>query len=128
MHIQSLFRAITAVAILCFSGMPGKASASCGTAFCSLNTDWDSQTAWGEKEATTRLDLRTEYIKQDQLRSGTDKVAASGTVGEHDEIETRNLNWIASLSYALSPSLNLALQIPVVARDHTHVFKRPDSS
>ncbi len=103
----------------------GNANASCGTAFCSLNTDWDTQTAWGEKEATTRFDLRTEYIKQDQLRSGTDKVAASGVIGEHDEIKTRNLNWIASVSYALSPSLNLALQIPIVVRDHTHVFNDP---
>lgn len=100
--------------------LPLAAEASCGSAFCSLNTDWDTQTPW--QDDATRLDLRMEYIHQDQLRSGTDKATASGTVGEHDEIRTRNRNFVASLSHAFSPSLNLALQVPLVSRDHAHVF------
>jgi hypothetical protein len=61
-----------------------------------------------------------EYINQDQLRAGRDKTAASGEVGEHDEIETRNRNIIASLSHAVSSSVSLALSVPVVSRDHSH--------
>jgi len=100
--------------------LPLAAEASCGSAFCSLNTDWDTQAPW--QDDATRLDLRMETIRQDQLRSGTDKATASGTVGEHDEIRTRNRNLVASLSHAFSPSLNLALQVPLVSRDHAHVF------
>ena len=103
---------------------PLAAAASCGSAFCSLNTDWDTQAPW--QDDATRLDLRMEYIHQDQLRSGTDKATASGTVGEHDEISTRNRNFVASLSHAFSSSLNLALQVPLVSRNHAHVFNGVD--
>lgn len=98
----------------------GIAAASCGAAFCTLNTDWDTQTPWNDN--ATRLDLRMEYINQDQLRSGTDKATPAGVVGEHDEVKTLNRNFIASLSHAFSPSLSLALQVPLVLRDHTHIF------
>lgn len=96
------------------------AEASCGSAFCALDTGWDTQAPW--QDAATRLDLRMEYIHQDQLRSGTNTAAASGAAGEHDEIGTRNRNFVASLSHAFSPFLNLALQVPLVSRDHAHVF------
>ena len=100
--------------------LPMVAAASCGSAFCTLNTDWDTQAPW--QDDATRLDLRMEYIHQDQLRSGTDKAMASGEAGEHDELTTRNRNLVASLSHAFSPSLSLALQVPLVSRDHAHVF------
>lgn len=124
MRAKQSFRPIPWAVIL-FSAVHPVANASCGTAFCSLNTDWNTQTLWNEPEAAFRFDLRAEYIDQNQLRSGADKTAASGIIGEHDEIETRNLNWIASLSHAVSPSLSLALQVPVVTRDHTHIFNDP---
>ena len=100
--------------------LPMVAAASCGSAFCTLNTDWDTQAPW--QDDATRLDLRMEYIHQDQLRSGTDKAMASGEASEHDELTTRNRNLVASLSHAFSPSLSLALQVPLVSRDHAHVF------
>ena len=100
--------------------LPMGAAASCGSAFCTLNTDWDMQAPW--QNDATRLDLRAEYIHQDQLRAGTDKVTASGEVGEHDEVKTLNRNFIASLSRAFSPSLRLSLQVPLVSRNHSHVF------
>ena len=97
----------------------GTAMASCGSAFCSINTDWNAQTLWTEN--ATQLDVHMEYIKQDQLRAGRDKTTASGEVGEHDEIETRNRNVIASLSHAVSSSVSLTLTMPVVSRDHSHI-------
>jgi len=100
--------------------LPLAAAASCGSAFCTINTDWDTQAPW--QDDATRLDLRTEYIRQDQLRAGTDKTGATGTLGEHDEVRTLNRNYVASLSHAFSSSLGLALQVPLVSRDHAHVF------
>lgn len=102
----------------------GAAMASCGSAFCSINTDWDAQTPWTEN--ATQLDVRMEYINQDQLRAGKDKTTASGEVGEHDEIETRNRNVIASLSHAISSSVSLTLSVPVVSRDHSHFHNGED--
>lgn len=100
--------------------LPMAAAASCGSAFCTINTDWDTQAPW--QDNATRLDLRMEYIHQDQLRSGTDKTTASGAMGEHDEIKTYNRNMVASLSRAFSPSLGVTLQAPLVSRNHSHVF------
>ena len=120
MYARKTIRCLQYSAVLALWATHSIAVASCGSAFCSLNTDWDTQTPWNNN--ATRLDLRMEFIPQDQLRAGTDKTTASGEVGEHDEIKTLNRNFIASLSHAFSPSLSLALQVPLVSRDHSHIF------
>jgi len=96
--------------------LPMIAAASCGAAFCTINTDWDTQAPW--RDDATRLDLRMEYIHQDQLRSGTDKVVGGG---HHQEVETYNRNWVLGLSHAFTPDWNLSIQLPVVSRDHLHI-------
>lgn len=104
--------------------IPGIAAANCGSAFCSVNTSWDTQTPWNDN--TTRLDLRMEFIPQNQLRSGVNKVQRSGELGEHDEIKTYNRNYIANLSHPISPNLALALQVPLVSRNHSHFSNHAD--
>lgn len=94
-------------------------NASCGGAFCTVNTQWETQGVW--TEPGWRLDLRYEYIDQDQLRSGTAKVEPAGVPDTHDEIRTLNRNLILGLDYAIDQRWGLALQLPVVSRDHTHV-------
>jgi len=120
MRVKPLREASPIVLTLLLGFFQGNAAASCGSAFCTINTDWDTQAPW--QDEATRLDLRMEYIHQDQLRSGTDKATASGEVGEHDEIRTLNRNVVANLSHAFSPVLSLALQVPLVSREHSHVF------
>ncbi|MDP1645501.1 MAG: hypothetical protein Q8K35_01310 [Thiobacillus sp.] len=92
------------------------AAASCGSAFCTINTDWDTQAPW--QNDATRLDLRMEYIHQDQVRSGMDKSVGGG---HHQEVETYNRNLLIGLSHAFTPDWNLSLQVPVVSRDHLHI-------
>jgi hypothetical protein len=94
----------------------GVAFASCGATFCTINTDWDTQAPW--QNDTSRLDLRMEYIHQDQPRSETAKV---GGGGHHREVETYNRNWVLGLSHAFAPDWNLSVQIPVVSRNHLHI-------
>lgn len=95
---------------------PLLASASCGSAFCTTNTDWDTQAPW--QNDVTRLDLRIETIHQDQARSGTDKVTG---MGHHQEVETINRNLLLGLSHAFTPDWNLSVLVPVVSRDHLHI-------
>ena len=52
--------------------LPLPAAASCGAAFCSVNTSWDVQGAWQEPGA--RFDLRYEYVNQDRPMSGSRRV------------------------------------------------------
>ncbi len=119
---QSL-TALQCAMVLLLGFFQGNASASCGSAFCSLNTDWDTQTPWAEN--ATRLDVRMEYIHQDQLRSGKNKTTPAGELNETDEIKTVNRNGVVGLSHAFGPTLNLALQVPFVSRNHSHIFNDP---
>lgn len=116
MHLSGRGRRLKYSVMCALWGIHGLAFASCGSAFCTVNTDWDTQAPW-ENDAT-RLDLRMEYIHQNQPRSGTEKVLGGG---HHQEVETYNRNWVVGLSHAFTPDWNLSVQIPMVSRDHLHI-------
>jgi hypothetical protein len=95
------------------------AAASCGSAFCLVNTDWSAQGAW--LEPGVRFDLRYETIDLDQPRSGRDRVSVGQIPRHHDEVETKNQNWVAGVDWNLSPAWGLSLTLPYVDRDHLHI-------
>jgi len=95
------------------------AHASCGGAFCSVNTQWESQGAW--TESGLLLDLRYEYMDQSQERSGSKKTEPAGELGTTDELNTLNRNFIAGLAYTINPSWGISAQLPFIDRDHSHV-------
>lgn len=94
-------------------------AAGCGSAFCSLNTDWHTHGAWMEPGA--RVDLRYEFIDQDQPRTGTRDVAVGEIRKHHDEVRTINRNLIATFDYTIDARWGIAASIPVVSRDHEHI-------
>lgn len=96
--------------------------ASCGSSFCSVNTQWESQGAWSEPGL--RFGLRYEYLDQNQLRSGSRKAEPDATPGSMttDELNTLNRNWLANLDYTIDRNWSVSLQLPYVVRDHRHVF------
>ncbi len=95
------------------------ANASCGSAFCIVNTDWSAQGAW--TEPGVRLDIRYEAIDLDQPRTGTRNVAVGEIPRDHDEILTRNRNWVASGDWSLGPAWGVSFSIPYVDRHHEHI-------
>ena len=112
---KQLFYGLAALA----PAMPIPAAASCGAAFCSINTSWDVQGAW--LEPGLRADLRYEYIKQDQPMSGSRKVGVGEVPRHHDEVVTRNQNWLPSVDYTLDPDWGINALLPVVHRGHEHI-------
>ena len=96
--------------------LPILASASCGSAFCTINTDWNAQTSW--QNNATQLDWRMESINQNQVRSGSRKIVDAG---HHQEVETYNRNGLLGLSHAFTSDVNVSVQVPVVSRDHQHI-------
>ena len=64
-------------------------------------------------------------MRQDQLRSGTEKVPAAGIADTHDEVKTLNRNTIVTLDHSLGPDWGLTLRVPVVARKHEHIYNDP---
>ena len=98
--------------------MPIPAAASCGSAFCSINTNWDVQGAMAEPGL--RADLRYEYIRQDQPMSGSRKVAVGEIPRHHDEVSTTNRNWLPSIDYG-GRDWGVNLLVPFMHREHEHI-------
>src|SRR4051812_8596850 len=94
-------------------------NASCGSAFCLVNTNWSAQGAWVEPGA--RFDLRYEAIDLDQPRTGRDRVSVGEIPRHHDEVETKNRNWVAALDWNFAPKWGAAFSLPYVDRDHVHI-------
>ena len=107
------------IAALAACSVPLAAHASCGAAFCMVNTGWSAQGAW--TEPGTRLDLRYEYINQDQPLAGKDKVAVGQVPQHHDEVSTRNQNLVAALDHGFGPNWGINVSLPVVSREHEHI-------
>lgn len=113
-------RSIT-VAILCVAPgfMSSAAWASCGSAFCGVNTQWDAQGLWDTPGL--RADLRFEFIDQDQPRSGSDEVAVGALPRHHDEQRTLNRNWLLNLDYGFDSNWGVTLTLPYLNRAHDHI-------
>ena len=110
------FRASAVTGVL--AAFAGAAQASCGSAFCSINTDWGASTT-GLSEGST-LDLRYENIRQDQPRAGSRKVAVGEIPHHHDEVHTFNQNLIAAYSQTWASGWGISATVPFVDRDHLH--------
>ena len=108
-----LFMAVLALAVA------ADAAASCGTAFCMVNTSWNVQGAW--TEPGSRFDLRFEYIDQDQPRAGSREVGVGEISKHHDEIRTVNRNWLATYDYTFNQDWGVSATLPLLDRDHAHL-------
>src|ERR671933_1009334 len=101
------------------AAVAGNAAGSCGSAFCMVNTNWNAQGAWIEPGA--RLDLRYEYINQDQPRAGSRAVGVGEIPQHHDEIRTINRNWLGTFDYTFNDKWGVSATLPFVSRDHSHI-------
>ena len=107
---------------LCLGAMliaPLTAAASCGSAFCTINTSWDAHGAW--REPGWSLDLRYESIRQDQPRTGTRDIAVGEAPQHHDEVRTANRNLLGALDYTFDQDWGVNLLVPLVDRQHDHI-------
>jgi hypothetical protein len=95
------------------------ASASCGSAFCLVNTDWSAQGAWTGSGAV--FDLKYEFIDLEQPRAGSDKVAVGEIPAHHDEVFTRNRNLVAGIDWNLTPLWGVSITLPYIDREHLHI-------
>ncbi len=113
-------RRLIPVAVLGASFVTASAvHASCGLAFCTVNTNWNLQGL--VVEPGLRLDARYEYVKLDQPRAGSDKVALGQLPRHHDEIRTTNRNLVTTLDYTINGSWAISAVVPITDADHEHI-------
>ena len=98
----------------------GTAHASCGQAFCVVNTNWAMQGVPSDP-GSSRLDLRYEFIDQDRLWRGDHAISAANDNSDTLEKRTVNHNLIATYNYTASNAWGFSLAVPVQKRMHEHV-------
>jgi hypothetical protein len=112
-----LLRGLALTAVVAASAT--SAQASCGSAFCSINSDWASD-ALGLAEGAV-LDLRYEHIRQDQPRTGSRRIAVGAIPHDHDEVRTVNDNLLVNYSRSFASGWGYSVVLPLVSRDHEHI-------
>ena len=95
----------------------GGARASCGAAFCPIDTHAFNLPPVG----SWALDLSFQYIDQDQPRIGTSSAEVGELPSEHDEVRTLNRTATLGLRYAPTSRLLLGASIPWMNRFHEHL-------
>jgi len=118
------------VAALSLSPIYVLACASCG---CTLSSDWD--TLGVSSSSGFKLDIRYDYLNQDQLRSGTSTIspaAASQIVnnGNPQEVEKFTKNDYLTLGLDYSPNRNwgVNVQVPYINRSHSTLGTASDGT
>ena len=112
------------VAAACAAALAVNAQASCGSAFCLTNTNWESQGFF--TSAGTRVDLRYEYVRQDVLRSGTTRVSPSEEPSEEGELKTINRNVFLTVDHSFDRQWSASVQVPFIDRFHAHNVNEED--
>lgn len=82
------------------------ALASCGAAFCTVNTNWNLSGL--AAEPGLRLNLHYEYINQDRPMAGGDRVGIGQIPRHHDEAKTVNRNYVGTLDYTVNEKWGIA--------------------
>jgi hypothetical protein len=112
------FAALSVIALFPHAAL---ACASCG---CTLSSDWDNL---GIGNASGfKLDIRYDYLNQNQLRSGNSTISPGAASrisnnGDPQEVEkyTRNNYLTLGLDYSINPDWGINLQLPYIMRSHS---------
>jgi hypothetical protein len=99
----------------------GTAGASCGSAFCVLNTNWSTQGVANDP-GSFRLDERFEFVDQKNLQHGTKRISKDDAAGEDTtELRTINRNLLTTLDYTFSKNWAVSASVSAVDRSHSHI-------
>jgi hypothetical protein len=104
------------VTAFCLGATDAAACASCG---CTLSNDWDTL----QSSPGLKLDLRYDYLNQDQLRSGTHTISpvdAAAQSGGAQEVEkyTKNNYYTLGIDYGFNRDWGVNVQVPYIDRQH----------
>lgn len=132
MNAQRARLALATIAALVSLPMDAIACASCG---CSINSDWGAQ-GLSDTSGWT-LDLRYDYLNQNQLRAGRRTISAAAAAatlipssGDPAEVEqyTRNSYLTATLDYSEGNNWGVSLSLPFIDRSHSTLGSGSDGS
>ena len=110
--------------------LTAQACASCG---CTLSSDWENLGL--SSTSGFKVDLRYDYLNQNQLRSGRSAISSSAASaisnnGLPQEVEkyTRNNYITAAIDYSSNPNWGVNVQIPYINRSHSTLGTASDGT
>ena len=108
-----------ATLLLALGSADALACSACG---CTLDADWATQGLTSRTGLT--VDLRFDYFRQDDLRSGTGRVDRAGLPLPNDEeIQQHTVNRLGTLTldYGMTPDWGVTLTLPWISRGHATI-------
>jgi hypothetical protein len=117
MHTRVL--AVWVVALGIVLSRPPRSFASCGQAFCPIETA--TTTERHPYGGELQLNLTYEFIDMNDPFIGTDSAHVGEIRRHHDEQFTRNQTTKFSFDYGISPRLSVGLLVPFLDRLHQHL-------
>ena len=114
--------------------LPTQSAWACASCGCNLSADWDNPGL--VSDSGFKLDIRDDFINQNQLRSGTGTIspsAASQIVNGdngNQEVEkyTRNNYLTATLDYTVNRDWGVNVQLPYIVRNHSTLGTESDGT
>ncbi len=110
------FSSATLLSMSLLMPLTAQACASCG---CTLSSDWENLGFSGS--SGFKVDVRYDYLNQNQLRTGTHSISPTSAANADSEIEkyTRNNYLTVGLDYSVNPNWGINVQLPYINRNHT---------
>jgi hypothetical protein len=111
---------ISTAVLALLNSSPSYACSACG---CAMSTDWTGPD-WNGVPASmqgVKVDFRYDFVNQNELRSGTEKIDPSAIeLPSDEEIQQSTLTryYTLGLDYSINPSWGLNIQLPWLSRDH----------
>lgn len=103
--------------------MAQAAYASCGSTYCTVNTNWDVQGL--AQESGLALDVRYAYTKaRDWMAGSSRKTPPAPSMSDSEIEDRRTINQLldVAIAYSFNPQWAATLSLPLVVRDHSHTF------
>jgi hypothetical protein len=131
-YMRQILNSVTVLGLAAIIGLATTGDAgACASCGCSLSTDW--QNLEYSYRPGLKMDIRYDYLNQDQLRSGTgtiSPVAASKIVNYNgnQEVEKYTESHYITLGIDYSPNLDwgINLQAPYIIRGHSTLGTESD--
>ncbi|MES2295477.1 MAG: TonB-dependent receptor [Pseudomonadota bacterium] len=128
----ALLRMLPMLAAAGLAAIPSAALA-CASCGCTLSADWQALSF--SSSPGIKLDLRYDYLEQNQLRAGTGAIsgAAASRIVNQDgpqEVEqfTRNNYLTVGIDVGINKAWGINLQVPSIGRRHATLGTRSDGS
>ena len=113
-------RSLAAAIAIAALPLAAPTAASCGSASCLVNTQWQIHGIPTDAGGTL-FQLQYDYIKQDTLLSGSHKTSVAPEDADALEQKTRSQALIASLDYTFDQHWGVTVTLPAVRKQHDHL-------